>query len=432
MKPMQAMIWKEIRQNLPWTGFLFVASAGAFAYAVKHAPAGYIYSDEPVLGQAFCLVSRLGFLGLAGVLGLLGTVFDSRPDAWAFLVHRPEPRTTIFWSKLLAAWIAYLLVAGLPLAGAIIWIMQTERLGRPFYWEMGLVHIADLFAGAAAVPLGMIVGLRPARWYAGRGIPLLAMFLGIGLAELTREFWHCVPLLTFWGAVVVWAARGVFVAGVSGNRAKGLGGAALAIVMFVGLLSISMFFMAMLGFKHAKPSIKRSMTVYSDGKAIVVESNHLDNAYCKVRYADGTPSALFENLKPGQDIGFSRDAGNFERSMDHWQRYFYWDKSDQAVHLSFFRDTVDWYYLAGEKRIVGYSMESHRLIGSVGPGGFAESEVKEAFTGQLLAQTIAMTPHSEFPPNATTLVFDKAIYEFDSKARTMRLLFLAGPPGEKR
>ena len=200
MKPMQAMIWKEIRQNLPWTGFLFVASAGAFAYAVKHAPAGYIYSDEPVLGQAFCLVSRLGFLGLEGVLGLLGTVFDSRPDAWAFLVHRPEPRTTIFWSKLLAAWIAYLLVAGLPLGGAIIWVMQTERLGRPFYWEMGLVHISDLFAGAAAVPLGMIVGLRPARWYAGRGIPLLAMFLGIGLAELTREFWHCVPLLTFWGS----------------------------------------------------------------------------------------------------------------------------------------------------------------------------------------------------------------------------------------
>src|SRR4051812_9649662 len=71
--------------------------------------------NSEVLGQAafFCAI-------FGALLGWLQIHAEKHPDLWAFLVHRPIPRTTILKSKILAGLLLYALGAGVPLLVFII------------------------------------------------------------------------------------------------------------------------------------------------------------------------------------------------------------------------------------------------------------------------------------------------------------------------
>ena len=79
------------------------------------------------------------------------------------------------------------IVAGLPLAGAIAWFLMPGHVAMPFYFDMSLSYIADFIAGGVCVPLGMIIGLRPARWYVSRGFPLAMMWIARSLEWLDQK-----------------------------------------------------------------------------------------------------------------------------------------------------------------------------------------------------------------------------------------------------
>src|SRR5215472_5933715 len=76
--------------------------------------------------------------GFGVALGFL-QIHSERPrDLWAFLVHRPIAPTEIFFAKVAAGLALYTLVAGLPLAGYIVWAQAPGHVAEPFEWAMVL------------------------------------------------------------------------------------------------------------------------------------------------------------------------------------------------------------------------------------------------------------------------------------------------------
>jgi ABC-type transport system involved in multi-copper enzyme maturation permease subunit len=140
------------------------------------------------------LTSTLLFCGLYGaILGWLQIRSESHRDLWAFLVHRPISRTRIFASKVGAGMLLYGLGAGLPLVVLVAVVRMPGNVAAPFEWAMVLPVLANFLGGIACYLGGMLTGLRQARWYASRGLPLAAAVASCwglwGLVNSGRRFW---------------------------------------------------------------------------------------------------------------------------------------------------------------------------------------------------------------------------------------------------
>ena len=105
---MKPMLWKELRQNLKWAFAVLAVMSVAAIYIVwlLSSPGrsmrffGFMFYGWQ--NAPFDQLQVLSVLGcpLAGlVLGVLHVLPEKRQDLWAFLVHRPNSRTTIFSSS---------------------------------------------------------------------------------------------------------------------------------------------------------------------------------------------------------------------------------------------------------------------------------------------------------------------------------------------
>ena len=430
MNAMRAIIWKDARQNLPWAGVVFWATAGALAYASSTVSPARNEYYQTVLGSTFSMATHFAFGAAGAVLGLLATVFESRGDAWAFLSHRPVDRSTIFWGKLLAAMILYALAAGLPLAGAIAWFLMPGHVAMPFYFDMSLSYIADFIAGGVCVPLGMIIGLRPARWYVSRGFPLAMMFFAMAVTMLALEFSHAVLLSILFAALAICAARGVFIAGISGQRATGVAGAALSVVVFSAVLSLTamtcMFLASLL--TTPTPYSYRAFDFFEDGKVVITEQGQTGQRYT-VKLADDTPSPELERIIDQQEFWRRRPAmAQFLRAVKPFngRPTPYWRRTDHFVPLEMQDSLAIWYYLLDEGRLAGYGAgaSSKNYFGSIGPDGFAEAGKKttDRFSGEFLRL-------GYYGNQERRLAFNNAIYELDLKTRSAKLIY--NPPEGK-
>src|SRR4051812_43717851 len=90
---MKTVFLKELRENLKWAVVIFGVIGVMVYWNVKHA--------GPLLLQAqLTNPITLLFCPLAGLLlGFVQTLFETRPDNWAFVVHRPVSRRAIFIAK---------------------------------------------------------------------------------------------------------------------------------------------------------------------------------------------------------------------------------------------------------------------------------------------------------------------------------------------
>ena len=64
-------------------------------------------------------------------------IHNERPrDLWAFLVHRPVTRTQIFFAKIIAGLVLYLLVDGPAVDRSLVWALAPGHVAAPFEWAM--------------------------------------------------------------------------------------------------------------------------------------------------------------------------------------------------------------------------------------------------------------------------------------------------------
>jgi len=175
---LRALMLKELRETA-WIALValaahmaFVANCAGYRVLVFWRTTSSI--EIPFLTSyfvpTFCLVS----IALAVALGLRQTAFESGRGTWLFLLHRPASMRRVLAAKLVVGTGLYLvcgLVAILSYAG---WAAMPGKHASPFMWWMtaeawkawGLISIVYLGA--------FLAGIRPARWFGTRLLPLAA------------------------------------------------------------------------------------------------------------------------------------------------------------------------------------------------------------------------------------------------------------------
>jgi hypothetical protein len=178
-----ALLRKELRESLPWmllAAIVFLAiggfllrqvhiygwydwseryfSSGSF---VEHYGLQYRYSPLQIIGPLLFLTS----IGLGLVLGVRHFWIPYFTRTWPFLIHRSVKRMTIFWAKLAAATISFLISVG------AVWVALYNYSCHPERFTT--LPVKRVFIeGWLFVLLGLIVylgtaltALSTARWY---------------------------------------------------------------------------------------------------------------------------------------------------------------------------------------------------------------------------------------------------------------------------
>ncbi|NLS95371.1 MAG: hypothetical protein GXX96_24785 [Planctomycetaceae bacterium] len=134
-------------------------------------------------------------LALALVLGFRQSVGEAQADTFGFLLHRPLGRRTILLMKLALAVGLLWLVSAIPILVLAWWAATPGSHPSPFEWSM-TYPIWKTWAAMPVVYLGAFLsGLRPARWWGTRLVPLAAIAMPALAASLIPMWWFfSVPL----------------------------------------------------------------------------------------------------------------------------------------------------------------------------------------------------------------------------------------------
>ena len=143
----------------------------------------------PFVDPSYAMV--FGFLAgaFAIALGLRQSAVESGRGTYLFLLHRPMARAWIFLSKIVTGLIVYGICSGVPTLLYAAWAATPGNHPSPFTWSMtGLVWQLWLLMGL--VYLGAFQsGLRPARWYGTRLLPLVASAGMVVLVLFIPNWW---------------------------------------------------------------------------------------------------------------------------------------------------------------------------------------------------------------------------------------------------
>ena len=141
---MKTLIQKELRENLKVAvaGLLLsvvvvISSQMYYLNLIEGIRTGvsaaqqYSYRLQPLTSDNFKVFSRLLCIVVGLALGWFQIQSERHRDLWAFLVHRPVTRTTIFLSKAIAGLILYSLTIGLPLLYFVLWVATPGHVAAP-------------------------------------------------------------------------------------------------------------------------------------------------------------------------------------------------------------------------------------------------------------------------------------------------------------
>jgi hypothetical protein len=203
---MKALAWKELREvciivaaALAWYLALVVNVMGAKAFNwMLWMPQGTM--GVPFLDQGFPSVHPLisGLFAIA--LGFRQSAWESSQGTYLFLLHRPLRRETVFLIKLAMGASLFLLCASLPILLYAWWAILPGHHAGPFEWSMTGETWRMMFATLLLYLGAFLSGLRPARWFGTRLLPLIGALLILLLLNMlpARGWWYLgFPLILF-------------------------------------------------------------------------------------------------------------------------------------------------------------------------------------------------------------------------------------------
>ncbi len=192
---LKALMLKELRETA-WIAMIglavhlaFVATCAGYAvlpFWTTRDVQGIPFLDSSFL-TSFCFISA----GLAAALGMRQTSKETSRGTWLFLLHRPASLWQVLAAKLVVGGGLYLLCGLAAILSYAAWAAMPGKHPSPFLWWMtadawkawGLIAIVYLGA--------FLAGIRPARWFGTRLLPLAATG-PLAIALVFALFW---PLL---------------------------------------------------------------------------------------------------------------------------------------------------------------------------------------------------------------------------------------------
>ena len=160
--------------------------------------------DVPFVQDRF--VSILFFIGaaLAITLGFRQSAWEPSQGTAQYLLHVPLWRRTIFLTKLLTGIGLLLGCTLLPILIYAIWAAMPATHAGPFEWSM-TGPAFDVWLLMPLVYLGAFAsGIRPARWFGSRLLPLVSAALAGSILAIVAQWWPItLPLSLLVAAVLV-------------------------------------------------------------------------------------------------------------------------------------------------------------------------------------------------------------------------------------
>jgi hypothetical protein len=423
--PLVALIRKDLRQYglLALLGLLVVG--GFLVDSVHFVPyfRGRVldYTNFPLNHASASLLTAMVFPLIAATLGFAQFFFETKPDLWAFFVHRPVSRGTLFGGKVAAGLIMFLTVTVIPYTLAVLWQSDPAHIPAPFDWSLALPGYLDILTALSFYFAAIVVARREARWFGSRifplGFPILAAVLVFGTSQLS------IALVTSLVAVALTghAARSVFVAGgfYSPQRAPARFSLGLMVVSGLCLLGGTIVaFIAITLFYEPEYSF-RGYRISDNGTLLILEEGRSSGkSFQTCRDLEGN----WINL--AQDGSFAQTAGisgfNFADPRFHGYR-----SPDEAYVLLGVIHSDAYFFDTHHNRILVYSTVPHAFLGSLGADGF--------FPGKLI-------PGRAFGPLSLTyyergnrrpdFIAGNAVYRLSqSEIPAVETIYTA-PPGE--
>ena len=192
---MKALAWKELRETLG----VVAAALAAYLMLVASLMGARVFdwfpglpngtNEIPFVGSEFTAFFTIVSVLFAVALGFRQSAWESARGTYLFLLHRPVRREAIFLLKLATGVGAFIVCASLPIVLYGLWADKPGRHASPFEWSMTqpawqlVLEIPLLYLGA------FLSGLRPARWFGTRLLPLLAAALLVILMEMIPWWW---------------------------------------------------------------------------------------------------------------------------------------------------------------------------------------------------------------------------------------------------
>jgi hypothetical protein len=126
---------------------------------------------------------------LAIALGFRQTAWELGQGTYFFLLHRPIERLQVFKIKLaIGAGLLLIFSAAFILIYAV-WAATPGHVPAPFDWRMTLAAWARWIALPLLYVGAFLSGIRPAKWFGSRLIPLAAAIGFTALAEYSPWLW---------------------------------------------------------------------------------------------------------------------------------------------------------------------------------------------------------------------------------------------------
>lgn len=417
---MKALIQKELRENFKWGVLGFVVWTALLLFAVR-SHSGLLRSLDPSRLEALQPLNSLPEAGwLCAILGLLLGWFqihnETHHELWAFLVHRPVTRTTLFFGKIIAGVTLYVLAACIPLLAFIVWVATPGHVAAPFEWSMVLPVASFFLAGLVYYFAGMLTALRKARWYASRGLGIGVALISSGAVLTVDRPWDFL-IVFFCLAILALAVWGAFHSSGHYDTQPRPGKLALIGTLTIGA-AVALFALAtgvldtLLSngsFSWSNYVVTRDGTVYKQIQrpgqpSEIVDINGSRATDPKTGRAVG-PDEF--NRRVANSVWATRYPDKRARSISRRDRWFtYWGENSGTL----------WYFWNRYGQLVGYDRMTRRLIGSLGANGFTP--------GLSTAPDPFMLPAYHHAQGfSRTLATANALYELDLDKPATRVLF---------
>lgn len=175
---MRALAFKELREV---AGIAAVALGGYLALVVSLMGAKVFRwvpgmpegtNGVPFSGGEFTGVFTWVSMAFAVALGFRQSAWESARGTFLFLLHRPLSRRAIFLTKLAVGSGTLLLGASLPIVLYAWWAAIPGHHPSPFAWSMANPAWLLTFLMPLVYLGAFLSGLRPARWFGTRLLPL--------------------------------------------------------------------------------------------------------------------------------------------------------------------------------------------------------------------------------------------------------------------
>lgn len=131
--------------------------------------------DIPFQGTSFHGALLLVGGTLAIALGLKQSAWENNGNQFYFLLHRPVTRRYVFTVKILMGVGCLLLLTVSPLLIYADWAATPGNHATPFYWDMTFETWRICWALPTVYLGAVLAGLRPARWFGSRLLPLIGV-----------------------------------------------------------------------------------------------------------------------------------------------------------------------------------------------------------------------------------------------------------------